>query len=96
MEDPATKSSSKPGSRFDRADVLVGVNTVEHKAITLRRDARAGVSPDRVESFAKMFSKRARFENKKAIWLKKSNKVTRKTLVSQIFSLILYFFGSFK
>ena len=59
-EDPATKSSSKPGSRFDRADVPVGVDTVEHKAIAVRRDARAGVSSDRVESFAKMNSKRVR------------------------------------
>ncbi len=40
----------------------VGVKTVEHKAIAVRRNARAGVSSDRVESVAKMNSKRVRFD----------------------------------
>ncbi len=44
------------GSTTQICAPVVGVNTVEHKEIAVRRDARAGVSSNSVESFAKMYS----------------------------------------
>ena len=43
----------------------IGVDTVEHKVIAVRRDAKAGVLSDRVESVAKMSSKRVKFDLRK-------------------------------
>jgi hypothetical protein len=45
--------------------VPVGVDTVEHKMIAVRRDAKTGVLSDSVESVADLNSKHVRFDLRK-------------------------------
>ncbi len=44
---------------------VAGFDTVEHKVIAVRRDAKAAVLSDRVELVAKMNRKRVRFDLRK-------------------------------
>ena len=60
---PATKSSSRSGSRSDCAEVpIVDDNTAVHKVLETRRGTGTGVQTDSVESLAKC--KRVKFDLK--------------------------------